>query len=161
MIILKILKYTGIVFLAMIMMAPVAGIILLVAALAIPTPPVSKGNMNYYFKVHLPTYTVDSIRRRESFTHDVSEWQKLQFDSLKQEEWLSFISELRNAAKDTIRAKYQIRRLSKCKIPKLGPIKGGYKLEYSYMNDSLFGGEEVTLAIDTVLYTGYLYYFSY
>ena len=53
------------------------------------------------FEIQLPSYKVDSIWRRESFTHDIFEYQELQFDSMNQREWMMLLDNTKSRIGDT------------------------------------------------------------
>lgn len=160
-ILLNILKYSGILLLAIIITAPIVAYFLLSIIFNQPSSAVDTDRLNRFFQVNLPPYTIDSIWRRESFTGDITEKQVLLFDSMEQKQWQRFMEELRLGIKDTANVNQTIERRSNPINIKQGRFEGGYQLYYLYENDISYGGERIILTIDTVLYRGFLDYSLY
>lgn len=106
------------------------------------------------FEIQLPSYKVDSIWRRESFTHDISEYQEFQFDSMNQREWTMFLNNIKSRIGDTTMMDITVHKYSKS-YPRIDGFKGGYG--FSLYKDY----EQASLVIDTILYRGYFEYKSY
>lgn len=64
--------------------------ICLTIGISMPSSSYTKDQIERLFDIHLPAYKKDSLWRRESFTHDISEYQEFQFDSMNQREWTMF-----------------------------------------------------------------------
>lgn len=106
------------------------------------------------FEIQLPSYKVDSIWRRESFTHDIFEYQELQFDSMNQREWTMFLNNIKSRIGDTTMMDITVHKYSKS-YPRIDGFNGGYGLFLSK------DYEEASFIIDTLLYRGYFKYKSY
>ena len=131
-ILLNILKYSGILLLAIIITAPIVAYFLLPIIFNQPSSAVDIHRLNRFFQVNLPPYTIDSIWRSESFTGDITEKQVLLFDSMEQKQWQRFMEELRLGIKDTANVNQTIERLSNPIKTKQGRFEGGYQLYYLY-----------------------------
>lgn len=105
-------------------------------------------NISYYL------FKEDSLWRRESFTHDISEYQEFQFDSMNQREWTMFLNNIKSRIGDTTMMDITVHKYSKS-YPRIDDFNGGYG--FSLYKDY----EEASLVIDTILYRGYFEYKSY
>ena len=106
------------------------------------------------FDIQLPAYKEDSLWRRESFTHEISEYQELQFDSVNQREWTMFLDSIKSRIGDTTMMDITVHKYSKS-YPRIDGFNGGYGFSL-YKNY-----EQASLVIDTILYRGYFEYKSY
>ena len=118
--------------------------ICLTIGISMPSSSYTKDQIERLFDIHLPAYKEDSLWRRESFTHDISEYQELQFDSVNQREWMMLLDNIKS----------RIHKYSKS-YPRIDGFKGGYG--FSLYKDY----EQASLVIDTILYRGYFEYKSY
>ena len=116
--------------------------ICLTIGISMPSSSYTKDQIERLFDIHLPAYKEDSLWRRESFTHDISEYQELQFDSVNQREWMMLLNNIKSRIGDTTMVDITV-------------LKGGYG--FSLYKDY----EQASLVIDTILYRGYFEYKSY
>ena len=119
-----------------------------------PSSSYTKDQIERLFDIHLPAYKKDSLWRRESFTHDISEDQELQFDSVNQREWMMLLDNIKSRIGDTTMVDITVHKYSKS-YPRIDGFKGGYG--FSLYKDY----EQASLVIDTILYRGYFEYKSY
>ena len=75
--------------------------ICLTIGISMPSSSYTKDQIERLFAIHLPAYKEDSLWRRESFTHDISEYQELQFDSVNQREWMMLLDNIKSRIGDT------------------------------------------------------------
>lgn len=152
----KLIKYT------LATISVLLGMVLLVLLLAgylvtvatAPSSPCDKEQIGRLFAIHLPAYKEDSLWRRESFTHDISEYQEFQFDSMNQREWMMLLDNIKSRIGDTTMMDITAHKYSKS-YPHIDSFNGGYGLLLHK------DGEEASLIIDTILYRGYFEYKSY
>lgn len=126
----------------------------LIIGISVPTLPCAKKQIECLFDIHLPAYKEDSVWRRESFTHDISEYQEFQFDSMNQREWMMYLDNIKSRIGDTTMMDITVHKYSKS-YPRIDGFNGGYG--FSLYKDY----EEASLVIDTMLYRGYFEYKSY
>ena len=119
-----------------------------------PSSSYTKDQIERLFDIHLPAYKEDSLWRRESFTHDISEYQELQFDSVNQREWMMLLNNIKSRIGDTTMVDITVHKYSKS-YPRIDGFNGGYG--FSLYKDY----EQASLVIDTILYRGYFEYKSY
>ena len=149
----KLIKYTLAVIAILFGVMLLLGICLTIG-ISMPSPSYTKNQIERLFDIHLPAYKEDSLWRHESFTHDISEYQELQFDSLNQQEWIMFLDNIKSRIGDTAMMDITVHKYSKS-YPRVDGFNGGYGLLLH--KDS----EEASLIIDTILYRGYFEYKSY
>ena len=128
--------------------------ICLTIGISMPSSSYTKDQIEHLFDIHLPAYKEDSLWRRESFTHDISEYQEFQFDSMNQREWTMFLDNIKSRIGDTTMMDITVHKYSKS-YPRIDGFKGGYG--FSLYKDY----EQASLVIDTILYRGYFEYKSY
>ena len=119
-----------------------------------PSSSYTKDQIERLFDIHLPAYKEDSLWRRESFTHEISEYQEFQFDSVNQREWTMFLNNIKSRIGDTTMMDITTHKYSKS-YARIDGFNGGYG--FSLYKDS----EQASLVIDTILYRGYFEYKSY
>ena len=122
--------------------------------ISMPSSSYTKDQIERLFDIHLPGYKEDSLWRRESFTHDISEYQEFQFDSMNQREWTMFLDNIKSRIGDTTMMDITVHKYPKF-YPRIDGFKGGYGFSL-YKNY-----EQASLVIDTILYRGYFEYKSY
>lgn len=149
----KLIKYT------LALIAILFGVMLLLGicltiGISMPSPSYTKNQVERLFDIHLPAYKEDSLWRRESFTHDISEYQKFQFHFMNQREWMMFLDNIKSRIGDTTMMDITVHKYSKS-YPRIDGFNGGYG--FSLYKDY----EEASLVIDTMLYRGYFEYKSY
>lgn len=149
----KLIKYT-LAFIAILFGVMLLLGICLTIGISMPSPSYTKNQIERLFDIHLPAYKEDALWRRESFTHDISEHQEFQFDSMNQREWTMFLNNIKSRIGDTAMMDITVHKYSKS-YPRVDGFNSGYGL-LLHKN-----GEEASLIIDTVLYRGYLKYSSY
>ena len=128
--------------------------ICLTIGISMPSSSYTRDQIERLFDIHLPAYKKDSLWRRESFTHDISEYQEFQFDSMNQREWTMFLNNIKSRIGDTTMMDITVHKYSKS-YPRIDGFKGGYG--FSLYKDY----EQASLVIDTILYRGYFEYKSY
>ena len=126
----------------------------LTIGISMPSSSYTKDQIERLFDIHLPGYKEDSLWRRESFTHDISEYQEFQFDSMNQREWTMFLDNIKSRIGDTTMMDITVHKYPKF-YPRIDGFKGGYGFSL-YKNY-----EQASLVIDTILYRGYFEYKSY
>lgn len=128
--------------------------ICLTIGISMPSSSYTKDQIERLFDIHLPAYKKDSLWRRESFTHDISEYQEFQFDSMNQREWTMFLDNIKSRIGDTTMMDITVHKHPKF-YPRIDGFNGGYG--FSLYKDY----EQASLVIDTILYRGYFEYKSY
>lgn len=149
----KLIKYTLAVIAILFGVMLLLGICLTIG-ISMPSPSYTKNQIERLFDIHLPAYKEDALWRRESFTHDISEYQELQFDSLNQQEWMMLLDNIKSRIGDTTTMDIIVHKYSKS-YPRIDDFNGGYGL-LLHKDD-----EEASLIIDTILYRAYFEYKSY
>ena len=128
--------------------------ICLTIGISMPSSSYTKDQIERLFDIHLPGYKEDSLWCRESFTHDISEYQEFQFDSMNQRECTMFLDNIKSRIGDTTMMDITVHKYPKF-YPRIDGFKGGYGFSL-YKNY-----EQASLVIDTILYRGYFEYKSY
>lgn len=128
--------------------------ICLTIGISMPSSSYTKDQIEHLFDIHLPAYKEDSLWRRESFTHEISEYQEFQFDSMNQREWMMLLDNIKSKIGDTTMMDITVHKYSKS-YPRIYSFNGGYG--FSLYKDY----EQASLVIDTILYRGYFEYKSH
>ena len=149
----KLIKYTLAVIAILFGVMLLLGICLTIG-INMPSSSYTNDQIERLFDIHLPAYKEDSLWRRESFTHEISEYQEFQFDSVNQREWTMFLNNIKSRIGDTTMMDITTHKYSKS-YPRIDGFNGGYG--FSLYKDS----EQASLVIDTILYRGYFEYKSY
>lgn len=149
----KLIKYTLAVIAILFGVMLLLGICLTIG-ISMPSSSYTKDQIEHLFDIHLPAYKEDSLWRRESSKHDISEYQEFQFDSMNQREWMMFLDNIKSRIGDTTMMDITVHKYSKS-YPRIDDFNGGYG--FSLYKDY----EEASLVIDTILYRGYFEYKSY
>ena len=149
----KLLKYTLAVIAILFGVMLLLGICLTIG-ISMPSSSHIKDQIEHLFDILLPAYKEDSLWRRESFTHEISEYQEFQFDSMNQREWTMFLNNIKSRIGDTTMMDITTHKYSKF-YPRIDGFNGGYGFSL-YKNY-----EQASLVIDTILYRGYFEYKSY
>ena len=149
----KLIKYTLAVIAILFGVMLLLGICLTIG-INMPSSSYTKDQIERLFDIHLPAYKEDSLWRRESFTHDISEYQEFQFDSMNQREWMMLLDNIKSRIGDTTMMDITVHKYSKS-YPRIDGFNGGYG--FSLYKDY----EQASLVIDTILYRGYFEYKSY
>ena len=140
----KLIKYTLAVIAILFGVMLLLGICLTIG-ISMPSSSYTKDQIEHLFDIHLPAYKEDSLWRRESFTHDISEYQR---------EWTMFLNNIKSRIGDTTMMDITVHKYSKS-YPRIDSFNGGYG--FSLYKDY----EQASLVIDTILYRGYFEYKSY